>query len=494
MAQFKTIHTKYGLQRMAQAEASGVKIVLTHMAVGDGNGNPVTPGDDQTFLARERDRRPVNRVFQDPALPSMFTAEMIVPAEVGGFTIREIGIFDDQGGLFAIANVPDTYKPLDTEGAFSDTVIRMVFAVTNAEVVTLVIDPNVATATHTWVINNVNATTIIPGGLVNQVLAKKSNASGDVEWRDPNATVDVSVSTREETQTLADAQVIIDLAVLTTEGLAVYIEGTRLRNDEFTVNSDTRITLDVARAAGTKATLVQNEQTGLTQILFRVNNLADVPDKAAARSNLGIPNAIATASINWSQLIDIPAFASRWPNWGEVSGKPATFAPSAHRHAWSDLDNLPVYTTRWPAWSEVSGKPGTFTPAAHLHIISDVTGLQGALDGKASISGQVFAGQVAAPSFKTTSSRAIKHGITSAGFGLAHVERLTPVRFYYLKERDPGQREHVGLIAEDVRSVVPQAVGYGDGIPCIDYAQLTAVLIGAVQELAARVRTLEAKG
>lgn len=35
------------------------------------------------------------------------------------------------------------------------------------------------------------------------------------------------------------------------------------------------------------------------------------------------------------------------------------------------------------SWGDVSGKPSTFPPASHNHTISDVTGLQGALDGKA---------------------------------------------------------------------------------------------------------------
>lgn len=34
------------------------------------------------------------------------------------------------------------------------------------------------------------------------------------------------------------------------------------------------------------------------------------------------------------------------------------------------------------AWSGVTGKPSTFAPSAHGHVISDVTGLQAALDGK----------------------------------------------------------------------------------------------------------------
>jgi phage-related tail fiber protein len=54
---YKTIHTAYGLAKVASAEATGTPIVLTHMAVGDGNGNPVTPNQGQTALVRDGEPR-----------------------------------------------------------------------------------------------------------------------------------------------------------------------------------------------------------------------------------------------------------------------------------------------------------------------------------------------------------------------------------------------------------------------------------------------------
>ncbi len=94
---FKTIHTEYGLERLAAAEASGATINLPQMAVGDGNGAPVEPSSDQQSLVRERYRAAVNRVYQDPADNTRFTAELVIPASEGGFTLREVAVFDDQG-------------------------------------------------------------------------------------------------------------------------------------------------------------------------------------------------------------------------------------------------------------------------------------------------------------------------------------------------------------------------------------------------------------
>lgn len=151
MAEFKTIHTAHGLTALAQAEATGTPINLTHMAVGDGNGKPVEPYEAQTALVNERFRSTVNRVYQDPNEPKRFRAELVIPATEGGFVLREVGVFDQAGKLFAVANLPDTYKPMASEGAYADTVLRMEFMVLNAEAVTIQVDPNVAVATQQWV-------------------------------------------------------------------------------------------------------------------------------------------------------------------------------------------------------------------------------------------------------------------------------------------------------------------------------------------------------
>lgn len=285
---FKTIHTAIGLAAIAQAEASGVPINLTHMAVGDGNGNPVSPSEAQTSLAREMFRATVNRVFQDPATPTRFTAELVIPAAVGGFVLREVGIFTAAGALFAVGNLPDTYKPQASEGAYADTVVRMEFLVTNASVVTIQIDPNVAVATQAWIINNVTPCSLFPGGTTGQVLRKKTNGCGDTEWANPTD-VNVVVNMVPEHQTLAAGQTTVTLSTVTTNGLAVYIEGVRLREDQWTAVSATQLTLGTSYPAGTKFTGVQNEPAGvLANPLDRDLNLSDVPSKATARANLDV--------------------------------------------------------------------------------------------------------------------------------------------------------------------------------------------------------------
>lgn len=290
MPTFKTIHTLYGLQRLAAAEASGTPINLPTMAVGDGNGNPVEPGELQTVLVRERYRAAVNRVYQDPDTPTKFFCEMVIPAETGGFTLREFGVFDDAGGLFVVGNLPDMYKPTPADGAFSDTILRVEFSAQNASVITLQIDPNVAVASQSWVINNITSASLIPGGTTGQLLMKNSNADGDTEWGSPDA-INVTVDTIEEAQTLAADQLVVDLVETTTRGLALYIDGTRLRRDQWTADPviATRLSLAVSYAAGTRLICSQNEPTGSAPApLERSKNLSDVASAVTARENLDI--------------------------------------------------------------------------------------------------------------------------------------------------------------------------------------------------------------
>ncbi len=145
------IPTHAGQAKIANALALGVPLKITHMAVGDGNGQPVTPNPAQTALVREQRRAPLNTLFQDPLNPAQLVAEQIIPENVGGWWIREVGLYDETGTLIAIANSPDTYKPQLSEGSGRTQTIRMVLIVSDTSAVELKIDPSVVLATRKYV-------------------------------------------------------------------------------------------------------------------------------------------------------------------------------------------------------------------------------------------------------------------------------------------------------------------------------------------------------
>jgi phage-related tail fiber protein len=145
------IPTDAGQAKIANAIALGIPLKITHMAVGDGNGQPVTPNAAQTALVREKRRAPLNTLFQDPLNQAQLVAEQIIPEDVGDWWIREVGIFSEDGTLIAVANCPDTYKPLLSSGAGRTQVIRMVLIVSDTSAVELKIDPAVVLATRKYV-------------------------------------------------------------------------------------------------------------------------------------------------------------------------------------------------------------------------------------------------------------------------------------------------------------------------------------------------------
>lgn len=148
---YYAILTNQGAARLANATMLGSKLNLTQMAVGDANGVLPTPDPAQTKLINQKRIAPLNLLSIDPNNQSQIIAEQIIPENEGGFWIREIGLYDDEGVLIAVANCPETYKPQLQEGSGRTQTIRMILVVTNTEAITLKIDPSVVLATRKYV-------------------------------------------------------------------------------------------------------------------------------------------------------------------------------------------------------------------------------------------------------------------------------------------------------------------------------------------------------
>lgn len=213
MADYYCLVTQYGRNRIAQAVALGTKINLAHMALGDGGGAAYDPMDAAVELVNEVYRSEPHNVAVDPNNPSWIYCEMILPATVGGWTIREVGVFDDLGGLVAIGKYPESYKSVLADGTSTETAIRLVLETANVDVIQILVDPTVVMASQNYVnVQISNALTVvqgdiavardemnaslevvresstvaeqIPGGLTDQLLSKASDEDGNFEWID----------------------------------------------------------------------------------------------------------------------------------------------------------------------------------------------------------------------------------------------------------------------------------------------------------------------
>ncbi|WP_247715387.1 phage tail protein [Morganella morganii] len=156
-AKYFAILTNYGAAQLANAVALGTQMNISAMAVGDGGGTLPVPDPAQTKLIRETRRAAVNQVSIDEKNPNFIIAEQVIPENEGGWFIREIGLFDDNGGLIAVGNAPETYKPNLQEGSGRTQVIQMVLMVSNTQAITLKVDPSVVLATREYVTKSIDA-------------------------------------------------------------------------------------------------------------------------------------------------------------------------------------------------------------------------------------------------------------------------------------------------------------------------------------------------
>ncbi|HGK6316982.1 TPA: tail fiber protein [Salmonella enterica subsp. enterica serovar Enteritidis] len=149
---FKTVITTAGAAKLAAATVpGGKKINLNVMAVGDGGGKLPVPDAGQTQLVNEVWRHTLNKISQDNRYSNYIVAELVIPPEVGGFWMRELGLYDDEGTLIAVANMAESYKPELAEGSGRAQTCRMVIIVSSVESVALSIDSTMVMATQDYV-------------------------------------------------------------------------------------------------------------------------------------------------------------------------------------------------------------------------------------------------------------------------------------------------------------------------------------------------------
>ncbi len=184
-AKYFAILTNYGAAQLANAVALGTQMNISAMAVGDGGGTLPVPDPAQTKLVRENRRAAVNQVSVDEKNPNFIIAEQVIPENEGGWWIREIGLFDDTGGLIAVGNAPETYKPNLQEGSGRTQVIQMVLMVSSTQAITLKVDPSVVLATREYVTKSIDAAIQVSEAKSAKIYATKTELSSGLSGKQP---------------------------------------------------------------------------------------------------------------------------------------------------------------------------------------------------------------------------------------------------------------------------------------------------------------------
>lgn len=156
-SQFMAILTNVGAAKLANANSLGLPWKLTALGVGDANGTDPVPSATQTKLINERRRAPLNQLTIDPVNAAVIIAEQVIPADVGGWWIRELGLYDEDGDLVAVSNCAPSFKPVLSQGSGRTQIVRMNFIVSSTGNITIKIDPAVVLATRAYVDDSIAA-------------------------------------------------------------------------------------------------------------------------------------------------------------------------------------------------------------------------------------------------------------------------------------------------------------------------------------------------
>ncbi|HEM8077744.1 TPA: phage tail protein [Enterobacter roggenkampii] len=343
--------TNIGAAKLAKATALGTKIEITQLAVGDGNGVLPTPNPAQTALVHELRRAPLNMLTVDPANASQIIAEQVIPEDVGGWWIREIGLFDKDGDMVAIANCAETYKPQLQEGSGRVQVIRVVLIVSSTEAVTLKIDPAVVLATRQYVDSQLRA-------------HEQSRNHPDASTTEKGF-VQLSSSVTSDSESQAATPKAVKIAM--DNGSARLAKDRNLSDLPNTALARQNLELgdSSTRNVGTTAgTVASGDDARITGAMQKSQNGGDIPDVAKFLQNLGLKSAAQRdVGTGTNQIPDMASFAAG-PGWMKFpSGKIIQYGYQTSSSSGSVIVNFPI-----PFPTQCFGVTGAGTDASAANI------------------------------------------------------------------------------------------------------------------------------
>ncbi|EIY7127817.1 phage tail protein [Escherichia coli] len=260
---YYAVLTNVGAAKLANATALGVQVEITQMAVGDGNGALPTPNKAQTALVHELRRAPLNTLSIDPNNANQIIAEQVIPEDVGGWWIREIGLFDKDGDMIAVANCAETYKPQLQEGSGRVQVVRMILIVSSTAAVTLKIDPSVVLATRQYVDDQI----IQVKAFVDQQLAAHIAAADPHKQYAPKASPALTGTPTAPTATAGNNSTQLANTAFVQAALVAVIGGApatldTLKEIATAINNDPNFSATINNALALKAPLASPAMTG----------------------------------------------------------------------------------------------------------------------------------------------------------------------------------------------------------------------------------------
>lgn len=150
MNEYCTILTNVGLAKIIKARAEGTSVVLKSFSL---SSSAIVPSEEINALNDVVYSANINTRFVDADNPHHLVLECVLPADVGGFSVQSIGLYDVDNELIAVGSLPFTYKPKLSEGAAKEIVFSVVMELANVDDLTIVLDSSQALATREYVDN-----------------------------------------------------------------------------------------------------------------------------------------------------------------------------------------------------------------------------------------------------------------------------------------------------------------------------------------------------
>ncbi|EAA0750051.1 phage tail protein [Salmonella enterica] len=290
---YYAVLTNVGAAKLANATALGAQVEITQMAVGDGNGALPTPNPAQTALVHELRRAPLNTLSIDPNNANQIIAEQVIPEDVGGWWIREIGLFDKDGDMIAVANCAETYKPQLQEGSGRVQVVRMILIVSSTAAVTLKIDPSVVLATRQYVDNKIIEEKSYTDGLI--LTHEQSRNHPDATTAEKGF-VQLNSSVADERESQAATPKAVKIAMDNASARLAKDRNLGDLPNPALARQNLRLGDSSTKNTGTTAdTVAAGDDSRITGAMQKDQNGADIPNRSLFVQNIGALPASGTA-------------------------------------------------------------------------------------------------------------------------------------------------------------------------------------------------------
>lgn len=326
--EFYTLLTDRGMAKIASALADKKQIHLQKMAVGDGGGQYYEPTASQTKLRHEVWRGEMNTLTVAPNNPNWLIAELVLPEDVGGWYVREVGVFDDEGELIAIGKFPESYKPLLPGGCGKQVCIRLIMEVSNTTAVTLTVDPSIVLATRDYVdvrLDEHEHSTNHPDATLTQKgftqLSNATDSDDETKAATPKAVKAAMAEARNHTHTWNQITGVPD-GTLTQKGIVKLNSAT-----------DSTSTTEAATPSAVKAAMDKADAAAPASHTHAWNQITGVPDGTLTQKGIVKLNS-ATDSTSTTEAATPSAVKA-------AMDKANAAAPASHIHAWGQITGVP---------------------------------------------------------------------------------------------------------------------------------------------------------